>query len=324
MHHFCTYFDSHYLYKGLTTYRSLSEVCRNFMLWILCFDQTTYRLLSQMNLKNVELISLDEFEDDDLKKAKENRTLVEYFWTCTPALPLHILKKCPQLTMITYIDADLYFYSDPQPIFDELGDRSILLIEHRYAPNVEHQTKNNGIYNVQFMTFRNNETGLRALQWWRQRCIEWCYNRSEDGKMGDQKYLDDWPQRFPDSCILQNKGAGLAPWNIMRYDLKRVAGKMFVDSDELIFYHFHSFQMYSDTLFNLSIYSLRHEHKELIYFPYIESMRQTIDYIRQFDKLFKDGYSSFGLSSLKGFLRFLLSVLRGNLCYIPYSATQNR
>ncbi|MDD5458735.1 MAG: glycosyl transferase [Phycisphaerae bacterium] len=305
-------------------YNSLLRVSPNFKLWILCFDDTTYRLLSQMNLKNVELLSLDEFEDDDLKKAKQNRTPVEYFWTCTPSLPLFLLKKYPHLPIITYIDADLYFYSDPEPIFEEFGDRSILLIEHRYAKDAEHKTKNNGIYNVQFITFRNNATGKEALLWWREKCIEWCYRRAEDGKMGDQKYLDDWPQRFQNTCILQNKGAGLAPWNIINYELKQAGCKIFVDDNELIFYHFHFFKMYSSTLFNLSTYDLSSVHKQLVYRPYIKSIREAINYVRQFDHSFNRGYSSFSLDSIKESAWLFMSILRGNFCYLPSSRCKQK
>ena len=33
--------------------------------------------------------------------------------------------------------------------------------------------------------------GLKALKWWRDRCLEWCYARIEDGKFGDQFYIED-------------------------------------------------------------------------------------------------------------------------------------
>ena len=80
------------------------------------------------------------------------------------------------------------------------------------------------IYNVQFMTFRRDARGLEALHWWRDRCIEWCYYRVEDGKLGDQKYLDDWPERFDGVHVLEHPGGGLAPWNVENYELARRNG----------------------------------------------------------------------------------------------------
>ena len=144
-YHFCTYFDSNYLYKGLTMYRSLLKVTIDFKLWILCFDSVTYKLLSAMNLKNVELISLVEFEDEELLKVKNERSLIEYYWTCTPSLPLYILRNYPDLNMITYIDADIFFYKDPLPLFKEFNSHSILLSEHRFAKDAEYKKKINGI-----------------------------------------------------------------------------------------------------------------------------------------------------------------------------------
>jgi hypothetical protein len=314
-YNFCTYFDSNYLCRGLNMYRSLLHVCQNFRLWILCFDGVTYELLSKMNLKSVELISLIEFEDEDLWRVKKDRSPVEYFWTCTPSLPLYILGRYPELSMITYIDADLYFYSDPFPIFEEFNSSSILLIEHRYARDIENRIKKNGRYNVQFMTFRNDEVGVNALKWWRERCLEWCYLRAEDGKMGDQKYLDDWTTRFQNVCVLENKGAGLAPWNIMRYNLKQVGDRIFVDEDELIFYHFHFFKIYSKSLFNLSNFELSNDHKKLIYITYIRSMGDTIRYVEEFDESFHKGYSHFRFSNIKEILWMLMSLLRGNFMW---------
>ena len=48
--------------------------------------------------------------------------------------------------------------------------------------------------------------------------MEWCFNRFEEGKFGDQKYLDKWPELFDDKVhILSNKELLLAPWNATRF-----------------------------------------------------------------------------------------------------------
>ena len=194
---FCTLFDKNYLFKGLALHESLRRHVEDFTLWILCMDDTAFDVLERLDLPDVKLLSLAQFEDEDLLAAKETRTQVEYCWTCTPSLPLYLLEHEPGLESISYLDADLFFSDDPAPVFQELGEGSIGIVGHRYGPKWEALAEDSGIYNVGFMVFRNDKRALTCLSWWRDRCIEWCYHRVEDGKMGDQKYLDDWPARFP-------------------------------------------------------------------------------------------------------------------------------
>ena len=59
----------------------------------------------------MRLISLEEFEtgDDRLYEAKQNRSKVEYYWTCTSSLLLYVLRRRPEITLLTYLDSDLFF-----------------------------------------------------------------------------------------------------------------------------------------------------------------------------------------------------------------------
>lgn len=243
MYYFCTYFDRNYLIKGLSLYRSLCRCCNNsFTLYILCMDDLSYDVLVDLKLKGIIPIRLEEFEDEQLIACKKNRTKVEYYWTCTPSLPLYILENFKDVELITYLDADIYFYSSLEPIFEEFGDRSILITPHRFIPELRH-LEVNGRYNVQFVSFRRDDNGMACLRWWRDRCLEWCYNRLEDEKIGDQKYLDVWPSKFSGVHELEHIGAGVAPWNFANYSIATNAGEIFIDSVPLIFYHFHQFRV---------------------------------------------------------------------------------
>ncbi|MDX6574906.1 MAG: hypothetical protein QOE96_859 [Blastocatellia bacterium] len=242
MYFFCTYFDSHYLTRGLALYESLEKHCSSFELWILCMDSEAHNVLAKMSLPHARLIKLEDFErgDEALLAAKNDRSRIEYYFTCTPSLPLYVFDHAPEADLVTYVDADHYFFSDPLPIFEEMADNSILLIEHRFPSHLKHW-EDRGIFNVGVLSFRRDQRGIACLKWWRERCIEWCYDRLEDGRFADQRYLDEWPQLFAGVKILQNKGAGLAPWNASNYEIVLSRKKVTISGDRLICYHFHGF-----------------------------------------------------------------------------------
>ena len=251
MLNFCTYFDINYLPYGLALYRSLKEHCPGFRSWVLCMDHDSHELLSRMELPELELIRLDDLEraNQALLQAKQNRSLIEYYFTCTPSLLLYILDNFPEVDLITYVDADLYFYADPRQLFQEIGDHSTAIIEHRYAPRYK-AMETCGKYNVGWLSFRRDENGFACLNWWRDRCNEWCYKRLEDGKFADQRYLDDWPARFKNVKVIQHKGANLASWNIENYKISGENDKIWIDGQELIFFHFHGFKQLSKSIYS--------------------------------------------------------------------------
>ena len=277
MYHFCTYFDSHYLLRALALYQSLKQHCPSFRLWVLCMDSVCYETLFELKLPNVHLITLEDFEagDEELLRAKKNRTLIEYYFTCTPSLPLFILNRHPEVDEITYLDADLFFFGNPIPLYDEIGGNSIAIIEHRFPPYLRNSEKN-GIYNVGWLAFKRDKHALACLQWWRQQCIEWCYDRVEDGRFADQKYLDTWPDRFPGVIVLRHKGANLAPWNVANYKIREDKGRVWVDEQPLIFFHFHGLKKVNAWLYkhNLAVYRAKISSPVLrsIYAPYIAAL----------------------------------------------------
>lgn len=257
MRHFCTYFDSHYLLRGLVLYQSLKRHAPEFTLWVLCFDEAVFDALTQLAWPGLQPIRLDDFERGDgaLARVKPARSRVEYYFTCSPSLPLYLLDHQPQIDTLTYLDADLCVYDRLDPIWEELGQASVLILPHRFSAQLRDRERY-GLYNVGWLTFRNDLAGRACLTWWRERCLEWCYDRVEGGKFADQKYLDDWPQRFANVAVLQNSAAGLAPWNWMNYRLMLEDHQLRVDGSPLIFYHFHGFKRFSRWLSdpNLSDY----------------------------------------------------------------------
>jgi len=289
---YCTLFDASYLIRGLTMYNSLKKVTPDFHLYVFTFDQESHSFLLKEHLENMTVIGLEDFESEELLEIKKGRSKAEYCWTCTPSVISYCLDVY-ELNDCTYIDADLYFFSNPIELIDEMNSygKSVLISEHRYTP-LYNQALTSGIYCVQFMTFKNNIEGRIVLNWWRERCNEWCFSRYEDGKFGDQKYLDDWPERFSCVHVLNHLGGGVAPWNVQQYSFfienNKIIGrdKKTRETFPLIFYHFHSVKFYSNDRMDFGIYQLSSNVVQIIYSIYINNIiffRRTMNIDHLYD-----------------------------------------
>ncbi|MBB6500058.1 glycosyl transferase [Pedobacter cryoconitis] len=275
---FCTLFNTTYLSRGLAMYNSLEQQCESFHLYIFAFDNHCFDLLTKMALKHASIINLTAFENDRLLAIKDGRTAGEYCWTCASSTIKYCIDKYA-LDHCTYIDADLLFFNDPAILLKEMGEKSVLITEHRYTPCYD-QSATSGLYCVQFMTFKNNPEGMEVLNWWIDACIDWCFNRFEDNKFGDQKYLDDWTTRFDCIHVLKHLGGGVAPWNVQQYNFvntsRSVKGQetATANSFDLVFYHFHDFQYIKGNTYRLSapVYNLDRNVVKSIYKPYTKAL----------------------------------------------------
>ena len=286
----CTLFDSNYSSRGLTLYRSLERVCHDFHLYIFAFDDRSYSVLQKLDLQYATIISLKEFEDAELLRVKPTRSRAEYCWTSTSSTILYILEKY-RVGMCTYLDADMMFFESPEVLFDEMGNDSVMITEHRYSPRYNKEALS-GKYCVQFVSFKNDERGLAVLRWWRDRCIEWCYARFEDGKFGDQKYLDDWTTRFNGVHELQHLGGGMAAWNVQQYDVFEKNGRLFGREKKngqefpVIFYHFHYLRFLDHDRIELGRRLLSDEVLRLLYGPYLIELEKAKTEIASIDPSF--------------------------------------
>lgn len=304
-YNFCTLFDSNYLSRGLAMYESLKKQCSNFHLYVFAFDDKAQKVLTQLNFKNITVVTLKEFENEQLLEVKPLRTVAEYCWTCTSSTILYVLNNF-EVDNCTYIDADLFFYSSPKVLFDEMAEKSVLITEHRFTKKYD-RSEIAGTYCVQFITFKKNEAGLKVLNWWVNACIEWCYDRYEDGKFGDQKYLDDWTTRFEDVHVLQHLGGGLAPWNIQQYDVLSSSNtdiQMINRSSKVkfnaVFYHYHYVRFYSNRLVDFGWFKLEKNIINTFYANYIKELDKSLRTIQKIDANFKESLRPFSIKNASG------------------------
>lgn len=272
MEHYVTLFDSLFLPQGLALHKSMERHVGDYTLWILCVDADAHEVLTRLDLPRVRLLKLSHLETPELLAVKPGRGKGEYCWTLTPFAPRFVFEADAEVSRVTYLDADIWFRKNPAPIFREFDSsgKHALITDHSYAPEYD-QSATSGQYCVQFMTFtRSNGEAVR--KWWEERCVEWCFARFEEGKFGDQKYLDDWPTRFEILVhVLEHHEWMQAPWNATRYPYSQG-----------IIYHFHGLRIMDGRRFDFgTMYSLSAPLIENVYEPYLDDMRNVISMLNE-------------------------------------------
>ncbi len=273
---FCTYFDSYYLLKGFALYKSLERVSDDFHLYVMAFDRDSYDKLLSYGFKHMTVDLWSDYETPELLAVKPTRTKAEYCWTSGPSVIWHFLKMY-DLPDITYLDSDLYFMGNPKVIYDEIGDASVAITEQGLS---EDRAKLYGRYCVQYMFFKNDAEGCKTLAWWRDRCIEWCYQRFEDDKYADQKYLDRFPELSPSLCVISNPSVGIAPWNMAKFSYGD--GCILKDGKKFpfVFYHMHGIVAeIKDSLLTLKSNDFKFDKQQISDFlmPYAELNMEVLN-----------------------------------------------
>jgi hypothetical protein len=274
---YCTYFDHNYLPRGLALYHSLQRHAPGARLWVLCLSEECYRILVGLDLPGIVPVRLEDFEaaDPDVAATRPIRSIVEYYFTCSPAWMLYVQAREQGAEWVTYLDGDLYFFTSPQSIYAELKDASVAIIPHRYAVNLERR-RSFGTYNVGWVGARNDQDGQAVIKWWRERCIEWCYDHVDSGRYADQGYLDSFSNISTRVKAIENIGANLAPWNIRNYRIGFRDGQVMIDANPLIFFHFQGlrkglrwFIFNSHRIFGAPFSRKTRDH---IYRPYVDEL----------------------------------------------------
>ena len=210
-------------------------------------DEIVEAQLKKLALSNVTIVPLCNVETPELLAVKDNRSSGEYCWTLTPFTFQMVFDLDATVQRVTYLDADLFFFDSPNVLLEELtkAEKHVLITEHGYDPKYD-QSSESGKFCVQFVTFNRSSEAFRVMSKWQNQCLEWCFNRHENGRFGDQKYLDTWPSEFSEIVhIFQAPEKALAPWNV-DFHTNNIA-KEFSPT----FYHFHGLRILSPNLFRL-------------------------------------------------------------------------
>ena len=267
MNHFVTLFNFNFLPQGLGMIGSLKKNI-DCVIWVICLDEKLYDLLKNKNLENVKLIQLKEIEKEIDNNYRKNRKFLEYCWMLTPFSMKYVLNQDSNIKEVTYVDADVYFYKDIKPIFEEfnLSNKNIFITEHGYHKK-HNKTEISGRFCVQFLIMKNNLNAEIIRNEWEKKCVESTTIDHSKNIVGDQKYFDDLYNKYSnDFCVSKNLNFFQAPWTLDRFN-----------PEDAILYHFHSLRVLEDKIMLYSGYNHGENIINKIYLPYIKTLKNILE-----------------------------------------------
>lgn len=302
---FCAIMTKDRLYQGVALHRSLHHHVKamKFNMFILCLDDDAYHILKELKLADTTVFHISEIEDENLIHKRSERRANEYCWTLKPVFLQFVFNQYPDIGRVTYVDADLCFFADPSVIFLDAPDDDILLSPHDFAKQLKGAENDCGKYNSGFISFTRSHISISCLEWWREKCFGWCYDRSENGKFGDQKYLDQMPSLFSGVTEIKTPGVNIAPWNQSKYRFNIQDGVECVNDDRLIFYHYCGFRIVNSGQIALTL-TADTRFIPMIHGPYVHILKDVIKTIALIRPDFQGYYLEKGRKSIAKFYPF--------------------
>ncbi len=308
--YFCTVADSRFILETITLFESLvrqTDDSRSALSFtVLCLDERAIEICKKTDGR-IHTVSLSELNDTELLAVQSTRKISEFARTSKASLVCHLLGKMPKDEILTFIDSDICYYSDPSIVLQDKDTWSVLMTSHWFTEDKKETEKKVGIYNSGFICFKNDAIGKKCADSWREDCIAWCFDRIEEGRFTDQFYLEKWIREFNPLKVSTNKGLNVGTWNIDRFAITKkkflTAKEIFVDGEPLVCYHFHGLNLYINGKNKIKAYPATVHHKN-IYEIYIKSMQEVYDRIRAFEPVF-----SFRFSPKPGILRVIKQII---------------
>lgn len=293
-YHFSTVVSQDHFFKYLALVSSLRNTSRDFKIYTLCVDEIVWHILNKISIEEVVPIMLMEVDSVMLEKAKSDRPFQAFCWTLKPVALQYIMERYSDCEYFAHLDADLFFYESPDHIFLENPDASLYLTHHRNSREFLKYYCSTGIFNTGFVGCKNDNTAYKAVSKWKNQCMEYCPIKEDPVRkiFGDQRYVESWPDEFPNVHVVRNPGVNAALWNIQNYTVSINDGKVYIEGGPLIFYHFSGLTIISRNEFNINWYYHIDDEMVLnmIYKPYVYTLVNVMNEMRVHFPWFNAGF----------------------------------
>jgi hypothetical protein len=193
----------------------------------------------------LKIVWAEDIDHPDFYKIAFKYDIIEFN---TALKPFFTLKLIQRFDYVVYLDPDTFLFSDLDPVFEALDNKSIVLTPHATKQIMDELRPNNidfmrfGVFNLGFYAVNNDANARAFLEWWHGACMDQCFYEPHMGMGVDQKLVDLAPCLFKGVHILKDPGYNLAFWNLHYRTISSKNGQFFVNKDSLLrFVHFSSY-----------------------------------------------------------------------------------
>lgn len=244
--HFYTSITTCYLPKARVLVETLKRYNPDAVMHLVMADDLPEEFDLEKELFDYVWYAEDFIKTNNNKQWFYEHTVVELCTAIKPAAAIHILKNT-DANEIVFLDPDIAVYGNLDELQEKLQTHSLLLTPHQVDPaitdigvrNDEICSLKHGVFNFSFFAVKRNEEGLRFLNWWNSRLMDYCYDDIPNGLFTDQKWGNLIPCFFDFCYILRGVEYNVATWNLATRKLtgNRNTG-WFVNDRPLKFFHF--------------------------------------------------------------------------------------
>jgi hypothetical protein len=241
----CTIVSANYLHFGWTVAESYLKFHPDDEFHLLLVDQIPADFTSRdprVHVLEVEKLGLPGFESLAFKF-----DILELNTGVKPSFMKYLFGL--GASKVVYFDPDIYVFSSMELIYDALESASIVLTPHILTPTsdsehvYERDLLGGGVFNLGFVAVSNSQQGLRFLDWWEERCLQFGFNDLRSGLFVDQKWINLAPSFFDETHILRHAGCNVAYWNLWERSLSEGDSGYLVNQDlPLVFFHYSGYR----------------------------------------------------------------------------------
>jgi len=243
--HVFTSINLKYFAKARVLAKSLKKHNPNIQFHLMLSDKVP----SFINLNEEifdSIILLDDLKIEDMESFIFKHNVIELCTAVKPMVFKYLFNKY-NCEKIFYFDPDILITSKIDDLISEFENNDILLTPHIVKPysekrdiiEFEFQFTKKGIFNLGFIGVNNSKNSLKFLDYWEERCLNFCYDDINSGLFVDQKWIDFVPVFFDNVKILKNPIYNIAGWNIKNRNLSgNLINGIYLGDKRVSFIHF--------------------------------------------------------------------------------------